>query len=85
MLEKINQTAEYLRSRVEGEMPKIAIILGTGLGPLVDHIDDKLFIPYPISPSRPSRDTAATSSSDASAAKPSSPCRAASTTTRDMT
>jgi purine-nucleoside phosphorylase len=53
MLEKINQTAEYLRSRVEGEMPKIAIILGTGLGPLVDHIDDKLFIPYSEIPNFP--------------------------------
>ena len=53
MLEKINQTAEYLRSRVKGEMPRIAIILGTGLGPLVDHIDDKLFIPYSEIPNFP--------------------------------
>ena len=45
MLEKINQTAEYLRSRVS-DMPATAIILGTGLGPLVDHITDKQFIPY---------------------------------------
>ena len=46
MIEKINQTAQYLRSRVEGEMPRRAIILGTGLGALVDHIDNKQFIPY---------------------------------------
>ncbi|MDE6390172.1 MAG: purine-nucleoside phosphorylase, partial [Duncaniella sp.] len=46
MLEKINQTAEYLRQRVGGEMPRIAIILGTGLGPLVDSIEIKVFIPY---------------------------------------
>ncbi len=45
MLTKINQTADYLRSRVE-DMPRTAIILGTGLGALVDHIDDKLYIPY---------------------------------------
>lgn len=41
----IDQTAAYIKSRVE-DMPKIAIILGTGLGALVDHIEDKLYIPY---------------------------------------
>ena len=35
MLEKINQTAEFLRSKVS-DMPKIAIILGTGLGPIAE-------------------------------------------------
>lgn len=46
MLEKIRQTADFLRSKVDGPMPEIAIILGTGLGPLVDYISDKLVIPY---------------------------------------
>lgn len=45
MLEKINQTADFLRSKVT-DMPKIAIILGTGLGPIVDHMEDKQYIPY---------------------------------------
>lgn len=45
MLEKINQTADYLRSQVS-LIPDTAIILGTGLGALVDHITDKKFIPY---------------------------------------
>ncbi len=40
MLEKIKQTAEYIRSCVQ-EIPSTAIILGTGLGALVDHIEDK--------------------------------------------
>ena len=52
MLEKIKQTAEYLRSQVD-EMPKIAIILGTGLGSLVDYIQDKKFIPYKDIPNMP--------------------------------
>lgn len=52
MLEKINQTAEYIRSRV-GDMPKTAIILGTGLGALVDHIEDKQYIPYKEIPNFP--------------------------------
>ncbi|MDE6574760.1 MAG: purine-nucleoside phosphorylase [Muribaculaceae bacterium] len=52
MLDKIKQTADYLRERA-GEMPKLAIILGTGLGNLVDHIEDKLFIPYSEIPNFP--------------------------------
>lgn len=52
MLEKIRQTADYIRSRVD-EMPKTAIILGTGLGALVDHIDNKQYIPYTEIPNFP--------------------------------
>ncbi|MDE7119594.1 MAG: purine-nucleoside phosphorylase, partial [Muribaculaceae bacterium] len=52
MLEKINQTADYLRSKV-ADMPKIAIILGTGLGPLADMITDKIVIPYSEIPNFP--------------------------------
>lgn len=52
MIEKINQTASYIRSRVD-EMPTTAIILGTGLGALVDHISDKLYIPYTEIPNFP--------------------------------
>ena len=52
MLEKIKQTAEFLRQRA-GEMPKLAIILGPGLGNLVDHIEDKIFIPYSEIPNFP--------------------------------
>jgi len=52
MLEKINQTAEYIRSKVS-DMPTTAIILGTGLGALVDHIEDKLYLPYKEIPNFP--------------------------------
>lgn len=52
MLEKIKQTADYLRQRGE-EMPKLAIILGTGLGNLADYIEDKLYIPYSEIPNFP--------------------------------
>ncbi len=53
MLTKINQTAEYLRGKVSGEMPTTAIILGTGLGALVDHIEEKQYIPYTEIPNFP--------------------------------
>ena len=52
MLEKINQTADFLKSKVH-DMPSIAIILGTGLGALVDHIEDKQYIPYTAIPNFP--------------------------------
>lgn len=52
MLEKIQETAAYIRAKV-GAMPATAIILGTGLGKLVDHITDKQYIPYSEIPNFP--------------------------------
>ena len=53
MLEKIKETAEYLRNNVKGEMPRIAIILGSGLGALSDHIEDKQYFAYKDIPNMP--------------------------------
>lgn len=39
------EAAAYLASRIQGE-PKIAIILGSGLGSLADQIEDPIVIPY---------------------------------------
>lgn len=52
MLEKIRQTADFIRQRVE-EMPEIAIILGTGLGDLVNHIDVDVELAYSDIPNFP--------------------------------
>ncbi len=52
MLEKIKQTASYIRAKVS-DMPKHAIILGTGLGALVDHIENKQYIQYSEIPNFP--------------------------------
>lgn len=52
MLDTIKQTAEYIRSQA-GDMPDTAIILGSGLGALVDHIEDKTVIPYSQIPNFP--------------------------------
>ncbi|MBQ0115903.1 MAG: purine-nucleoside phosphorylase [Bacteroidales bacterium] len=51
-LERINETARFLIDKV-GVMPKTAIILGTGLGELVGHIDIKMSIPYEEIPNFP--------------------------------
>lgn len=45
MLEKIQETAAFLRSRIHTN-PKTAIILGTGLGKLAEEITDKYEISY---------------------------------------
>lgn len=52
MKEKISQSAQYLRSKVK-EVPQTAIILGTGLGALVDNIEDKQYFPYSEIPNFP--------------------------------
>lgn len=51
-MEKIRETADFLRN-VVGEMPKIGVILGTGLGDLVNYIEIKKEIDYHIIPNMP--------------------------------
>lgn len=52
MINEIKETAAYVRSRIE-KVPSKAIILGTGLGALVDFITDKTAIPYEDIPNFP--------------------------------
>lgn len=47
MMHKIDETADFLRQCLgERPMPKIAIILGSGLGLMADHIENQLVVPY---------------------------------------
>jgi purine-nucleoside phosphorylase len=52
MLQKIQETADYLKSIIKTH-PKTGIILGTGLGNLVTQITDKTEIPYEKIPNFP--------------------------------
>ena len=52
MLQKIQETAEFLKSRMNSA-PETAIILGTGLGSLVNEITDKYEIEYKDIPNFP--------------------------------
>lgn len=52
MLEKIKETANYLKGKMK-TTPKTAIILGTGLGSLVNEIQDKYEIEYTQIPNFP--------------------------------
>ena len=45
-LEKIQETSEFIKKRVNGKLPKTAIILGSGLGAVVDRINIEIEIPY---------------------------------------
>ncbi len=46
LLEKIQETSEFIKKRVNNKLPETAIILGSGLGALVNHIDIEVEIPY---------------------------------------
>lgn len=52
MLEQIKETSDFLRSKMVG-IPKVAIVLGTGLGGLVDYFNIKKEIPYSEIPNFP--------------------------------
>ena len=45
-LSKIYEAADYLKSRLDGRVPVVGIILGSGLGKLGDKIEDPIVIPY---------------------------------------
>lgn len=42
----IAEAADAIRSRLGGRRPEVAIVLGSGLGPLADRLRDPLRIPY---------------------------------------
>ena len=46
MLEQIKHTAAFIQERIAGFRPEVGIILGTGLGGLVEHIDVKHAVEY---------------------------------------
>ncbi len=50
--EKMKETEKFIRGKVK-EIPKIAIILGSGLGSLADDIENKTIIPYKDIPNFP--------------------------------
>ena len=51
-MKKMIETTNYLQERIKGN-PKIAIILGSGLGSLADDITDKIILPYKDIPNFP--------------------------------
>lgn len=46
------ESADYIKNRIE-EMPKIGLILGSGLGSFADELEEKIIIPYKDIPNFP--------------------------------
>ena len=44
--ERINHAARYVKSCIGSEVPKIGIVLGSGLGKLAEQIENQIVIPY---------------------------------------
>ena len=42
----VSAATEYLRERLEGRSPAVALILGSGLGALADEVEDAVRVPY---------------------------------------
>ena len=50
--DKVKESSDYIRERVQ-ESPEIGVVLGSGLGSLVDMMEDKTVIPYQEIPNFP--------------------------------
>lgn len=44
--ENIREAAYHLKVRLEGRVPEVGIILGSGLGPLAEQVEDAVFVPF---------------------------------------
>ncbi|MBO4568352.1 MAG: purine-nucleoside phosphorylase [Bacteroidales bacterium] len=53
MLEKILETVDFIKSKTKGFEPEVGIVLGSGLGGLVNVIDTQYSIPYADIPNFP--------------------------------
>lgn len=45
-IERINKAAAFIKERLGDRQPKVALILGSGLGPIADSVKDPIVIPY---------------------------------------
>ena len=84
-IDRIDESAQFVSAFFEDEMPKTAIILGSGLSALADQIEDVLLFHtavFPILHNPRPKDTRATLLSANLEARPLLPCKAASTTTK---
>ena len=45
-IERINKAAAFIKERLGGRQPNVALILGSGLGPIADSVKDPIVIPY---------------------------------------
>ena len=46
LIGKLEDAEAYMRKALKGRSPKVAIILGSGLNPLAEEIEDPVYVPY---------------------------------------
>ena len=46
IIEQIDESCAFIRSLMGDDVPEVGVILGSGLGPLADAIEDKVVVPY---------------------------------------
>ncbi len=46
MLDKINETTNFIQEKIKDAKPTVAVILGSGLGEFADQVTNKIEIPY---------------------------------------
>lgn len=49
----LQETIHYIESQTRGFSPEIGLILGSGLGELADHLEDRMILPYETIPNFP--------------------------------
>lgn len=52
-IKAINTASDYIKSKLNNVIPKVAIVLGSGLGPLADAIEEPIIMPYETIPNFP--------------------------------
>lgn len=46
LVRRLDEAKEHMIAAMDGKSPKIGVILGSGLGPFAESIEDPIFIPY---------------------------------------
>ena len=46
LIENLEESARVLTERLDGKTPEIGIILGSGLGPLAEQVEDAVYVPF---------------------------------------
>jgi len=44
--DQVNEAADFLRKRIPGQTPRLAIVLGSGLGAVAEAVESPTFVPY---------------------------------------